>query len=294
MRYSFPRYLLAKQTVDDRALNRHVLEALRRNLRHGPMRIIEVGAGMGNMLARLLSWNVIARAEYLHVDAMDENIGFAAEWIPKWARQSGLSTETSGSHELRLFDATRDVRVVLERADVFDFIRGKPAPADLLIAHAFLDLLPMPESMAGLLSLTSDLAWLTINFDGVTSFEPAIDAALDGQIERLYHDFMDSRPTGGDSRAGRHLFGHLRRAGAQTLAAGASDWVVHAVDGRYPADEAYFLHFILHFFEESLTGNPQLDGKAFAGWLKTRHAQIDKGKLVYIAHQMDFLAKVAP
>ena len=30
--------------------------------------------------------------------------------------------------------------------------------------------------------------------------EPVIDAALDGQIEQLYHATMDSRPTGGDSR----------------------------------------------------------------------------------------------
>jgi hypothetical protein len=103
---------------------------------------------------------------------------------------------------------------------------------------------------------------------------------------------MDARPTGGDSRAGRHLFSHLQMAGAQVLAAGASDWVVHSVNGKYPADEAYFLHFILHFFEESLTGHPELNAAAFANWIKERRAQIERGELVYIAHQMDFLAKV--
>ena len=102
---------------------------------------------------------------------------------------------------------------------------------------------------------------------------------------------MDARPTGGDSRAGRHLFGHLRQAGADILAAGASDWVVHGANGAYPADEKYFLHFILHFFEESLTGRPALDAGAFANWLAARHAQIERGELVYIAHQMDFLVK---
>ncbi len=87
----------------------------------------------------------------------------------------------------------------------------------------------------GLLSLTRDLAWLTINFDGMTSLEPVIDAGLDAQIERLYHKTMDRRPTGGDSRAGRHMFGHLRQAGAEVLAAGASDWVVYGTNGKYPA-----------------------------------------------------------
>lgn len=292
MEYSFPRYLLAKQTVDDRALNRHVIDALKANLPKPPIQIIEVGAGMGNMLARLLSWGIITQADYVHVDSMAENIAYASEWIPKWATESGLRAERVDKNQLRVFDQTRDVRIRLECADIFDFIQSKPAPADLLIAHAFLDLLPMPESMPKLLSLTKNLAWLTINFDGVTTFEPTVDAALDEQIERLYHESMDTRATGGDSRAGRHLFSHLESAGAKILAAGASDWVVHSVDGKYPGDEAYFLHFILHFFEESLTRHKDLNAAAFANWLLKRRTQIEHGELVYIAHQMDFLAKV--
>jgi hypothetical protein len=292
MDYSFPRYLLSKQTVDDRALNRGVLEALKANLPLGPIRIIEIGAGMGNMVARLLAWDMIAKADYIHVDAMEENINYAFMWIPKWAVGAGLKTERIAERQLRLFDEGRDVNIHLERADVFDFIINNKVPADLLIAHAFLDLLRMPESMPKLLSLTKDLAWLTVNFDGVTSLEPTVDSQLDDQIERLYHETMDNRATGGDSRAGRHLFTHLQTAGAQILSAGSSDWVVHAVDGKYPADEAYFLEFILHFFEESLSGHPELDSTAFANWLTIRRRQIQTGELVYIAHQMDFLAKV--
>jgi len=192
---------------------------------------------------------------------------------------------------LRIYDSVRDVKITLEQADVMEFIGREPIPGDLLIAHAFLDLLPMPESMPKLLSLTKNLAWLTLNFDGMTSLEPAIDTALDDRIERLYHSTMDERPTGGDSRAGRHLFRHLREAGAEILAAGASDWVVYAQNGRYGPEEAYFLHFILHFFEESLSGNPELDPAAFSRWLEERRAQIERGELIYIAHQMDFLAR---
>jgi hypothetical protein len=290
--YSFPHYLLSKQSVDDRALNRHVLEALNANLPDQPIRIIEVGAGIGTMLARLLRWGVVTKADYILVDEMAENIHTAWDWIPLWAGESGLGVERSEENQLRIFDQTRDVRIRLERADVFDFIQKNNEPADLLIAHAFLDLLPMPESMPKLLALTKHLAWLTINFDGVTSLEPTIDAALDERIERLYHATMDARATGGDSRAGRHLFGHLREAGADVLAAGASDWVVHAVNGKYVEDEAYFLNFILHFFEESLTGHAELDTAEFAKWVQKRRAQIERGELVYIAHQMDFLAKV--
>lgn len=289
MEYSFPRYLLSKQSVDDRALNRTVLDALKANLPGLPLDIVEVGAGVGTMLARLLRWGVVTHADYVLVDEMAENIEAAREWLPLWAGEAGFQVERIAENQLRVFDPSRDIRIRLERADVFDFIQKKSAPADLLIAHAFLDLLPMPESASKLLSLTKGLAWLTINFDGMTSLEPLIDAALDEQIERLYHATMDSRPTGGDSRAGRRLFSHLRTAGAQILAAGASDWVVYAMNGKYHADEAYFLHFILHFFEESLTGHAELDAAAFANWLEKRHTQVERGELVYIAHQMDFL-----
>ena len=292
MEYSFPHYLISKQTVDDHALNKDVLSALRADLPAEPLTITEVGGGIGTMLARLLRWNIVTKAKYTLVDELDENIGFARAWLPEWAEETGLETEEIGINELRIFDGQHDVYVTLIQADVFDLISQKPAPADLLIAHAFLDLLPMPESLPKLLSLTKNLAWLTVNFDGVTSLEPTIDPGLDVEIERLYHESMDTRPSGGDSRLGRHMFGHLKRAGAEIVSAGASDWVVYPVDGQYPTDEAYFLQFILHFFEESLRNHSELDATVFADWLEKRRGQVERGELVYIAHQMDFLVRV--
>jgi hypothetical protein len=278
--------------VDDRALNKDVLSALKASLPEEPLTIIEVGGGIGTMLARLLRWEIFAQADYTLVDEMAENIKFAREWLPEWARENGLEIEAINASELQIFDARRDVHVKLVQADVFDFIAQKPEPADLLIAHAFLDLLPMPESLPNLFTLTKNLAWLTVNFDGVTSLEPVIDPELDAKIERLYHETMDTRPSGGDSLSGRHLFGHLKQVEAKIEAAGASDWVVYPVDGQYPDEETYFLQFILHFFEESLRNHPELDAAAFANWLEKRKQQVERGELFYIAHQMDFLAKM--
>ena len=292
MEFSFPHYLLSKQSVDDRALNRTVLEALKANLPSAPLSIVEVGGGSGTMLTRLIGWGILTRADYVLVEEMGENVESAKAWILQWCRAAGLSTERAGDHEIRAFDSTHAVNIRLEHADVFEYARRRPPTSDLLIAHAFLDLLPMPESMPKLLSLTKNLAWLTLNFDGVTSLEPTVDPALDEKIEQLYHATMDSRPTGGDSRSGRHVFDNLRASAAQVLAAGASDWVVYPINGGYPADEAYFLYSILHFFEESLTGSPELDARAFENWLKQRRDQVDRGELIYIAHQLDFLARV--
>lgn len=290
MDYSFPHYLLSKQTVDDRALNKDVIQDLRRHI-PDPVSVIEVGAGIGTMLKRLVGWNLLGRGEYTLVDSLQENMDYARAWIPQWAAESGLRVEGDAADRLRLCDSTRDIKIRLVCADVFDFIRQNQSRADLLIAHAFLDLLPMPGSLEKLLSLTNGLAWLTINFDGMTSLLPVIDPRLDEQVERLYHATMDTRPTGGDSRMGRKLFDHLQTVDAEILAAGASDWVVYAKNGIYPADEKYFLQFILHFWETSLKDGEELDGNTLKQWLAKRHEQIDCGELVYIAHQMDFLVR---
>jgi hypothetical protein len=112
----------------------------------------------------------------------------------------------------------------------------------------------------------------------------------------LYHRTMDERLVdgrpSGDSRSGRRLFTHLADAGAQILAAGASDWVVFAGQSGYPADEAYFLHFILDTLHQALHAHPNLDPARFAAWLAARHAQVERGELVYIAHQIDFVGRI--
>lgn len=288
---SFSRYLLSKQTVDDRALNKDVINALRSSLPAEPITVIEVGAGIGTMLRRLVTWNILNAGVYVLVDAMQENIEYAREWIPRWAAEVGSRIERTGQDQLQVRGSGYEIRVQLKCADVFAFIEQNETPADLLIAHAFLDLLPMPESLEHLLKLTTGLAWLTINFDGLSSFQPEIERLLDEHIETLYHATMDSRPTGGDSRTGRRMFEHLRHAGAEILAAGSSDWVVYGRDGRYPADEKRFLQFIMGFFEDSLRDCQELDGPAFSSWLARRHEQIERGELVYIAHQLDFLVR---
>jgi hypothetical protein len=291
MDYSFPHYLLSKQTVDDRALNKDVLNSLQVNLSSQPVTIIEVGGGIGTMLKRLIQWGILCNGDYILVDALEANIAYAQEWIPHWAAESGLSVEGFGQNQLRVCDTTRDIRISLERADVFDFIQRNEKPADLLIAHAFLDLLPMPQSLEKLFLLTKGLAWLTLNFDGMTTLAPIIDHSLDEKIELLYHETMNMRPSGGDSRTGRKLFEHFRSLNAEIISAGASDWMVHTTQGRYPAEEQYFLHFVLSFFESSLRTHSELDAAEFENWLIKRHAQIERGELVYIAHQIDFLVK---
>jgi hypothetical protein len=169
-----------------------------------------------------------------------------------------------------------------------------------LAARHHLEALPRLLAEAGPLLKPGGLFYSTITFDGATILQPEIDLELDARIEALYHQTMDERITAdqpsGDSRSGRHLFGHLRDAGVELLDAGGSDWVVFAGPGGYPADEAYFLHFIVHTIQTALQGHPRLDAARyaarFADWIEQRHQQIERGELVYIAHQLDFLGRL--
>ena len=62
------RYLAAKKSVDDRALNwqvwQRLVAALPRATPQQPLRILEVGAGIGSMVERLLAGDVLTHSTY--------------------------------------------------------------------------------------------------------------------------------------------------------------------------------------------------------------------------------------
>jgi SAM-dependent methyltransferase len=302
--YSFTRYLAAKKSVDDRALNRHVWGSLARSLPGAsattPLTILEVGAGIGTMVERLLDWGPLTQAAYTAIDAEPVYIEEARRRLPGWSASRAFDV-THAQDKMRFERGEQHVSLEMEAIDLFDLVnrvRGQRA-WDLLIAHAFMDLVDVRAGLPALFDLLrpGGLFYFTLVFDGATLFQPEIDPVLDARIEALYHQTMDQRMTGGkssgDSRTGRHLFGHLRAAGAELLDAGSSDWVVFPGPDGYPADEAYFLHFIIHTVQSALQGHPDLDPDCFADWIAQRHAQVEQGALVYIAHQLDFLGRLS-
>ena len=311
--YSFVRYLSAKQTVDDRALNANVRDAFVRALPHAtsaaPLQVIEVGAGIGTMLERLASRGILRHARYTAIDAEPENIAELNRRLPEWAEGHAFSVETlpsndAGIQRTRLSSATQDLVVESQATDVFDLIADARERRvwNVLIAHAVLDLFDVPRALPQLFALlrSGGLFYFTVNFDGATIFEPAIDPAFDAEIERLYHQTMDARlvngARSGDSRTGRHLFSLLRQNGAEIVEAGSSDWVVFGGPHGYPGDEAYFLHFIVNTVRGALEQQSALAHRRdqFLAWIAQRHRQIEDGTLVYIAHQLDFVGQRTP
>jgi SAM-dependent methyltransferase len=313
--YSFARYLAAKKTVDDRSLNPRVWDCLRQAVPEcpapAPLRVLEVGCGIGTMIERLLEWGLLNQAVYTAIDAEAANLTVARERLRGLAAAPDAAPSDAAPHSashsaplesgpLLIQRETRKVQVELETIDLFHFAAREQGHAswDLLIAHAFLDLLDLTAALPPMFSLLrpGGLFYFTLNFDGATILEPVIDLHLDHQIETLYHGTMDQRRLAGQpaghSRTGRRLFAHLKAAGARVLAAGSSDWVVFPGEEGYPDDEAYFLHFIIETMRRALEGHPQLDPQRLRHWIEARHRQIEAGQLIFIAHQLDFFGYI--
>lgn len=277
---AFIRYLSAKKSVDDRALNSQVWRAMVQSLPQKPLSVLEIGAGIGTMVERLLQRQVFDQdVRYTAIDAQGANILEAGR---------------------RLHSLPSNFSLDLKTVDLFDFaakMRGMDK-WDLLIAHAFLDLVDLSETLPLIFNLLNPggLFYFTLNFDGETIFQPTIDPTLDQKITALYHGTMNERVSSGrpagHSQTGRRLFEALTTAGGQITAAGSSDWVVFAGPSGYIQDEAYFLHFILQTVHTALSEHPHLDQALFDNWIAQRHAQVKTGELVYIAHQLDFFGMV--
>ncbi|WP_437769975.1 class I SAM-dependent methyltransferase [Sorangium sp. So ce281] len=294
MHYSNVRYLQSKQPIDDRALNRQVLDALQQFIRSKPatLRVLELGAGVGTMVSRLADWNVLGRAEYTLVDRDGDSLAAARQHLERW----GTVTQSSADAiAVERGDCRLDVEFV--RSDLFAFLdaASRGERYDLVFANAVLDLTDLEPTLPRIWGALAPGAgfWFTINFDGETIFLP--EHRHDGAVVSLYHGTMTADAQGtraGHPQTGRRLLLEIPKSGAALVAAGSSDWVVFPADGRYPGDEAYFLHHILETVHTALAGHPQLDAAALDEWLTARHAQVERAELAYIAHQLDLFGRV--
>lgn len=299
--YSYPRYLEAKQTVDEQALNQQVWSRFIDIVSNcaPEVRLLEIGAGVGTTAARILNavGASVDRVEYTLVDVNAENLRRARKRLYDWFLNRNFDVQNEKGGDL-LGRGPIEASIHFSVNDLFDYAEESApphAPHDALISQAVLDLLPLSTTLEALRSHVQKggVWYLPIHFDGVTAFEPP--HALDADILRLYHESMtkniDGEGSGRADRTGRRLLTGLREIGATLLEVGSSDWVVFGDENGYDGEEAYFLYHILHFIEEELTGHPDLDASAFKGWIQKRRQQIEGNELIYIAHQLDVLAR---
>jgi SAM-dependent methyltransferase len=277
MSHAAVRYLESKRSVDGRAHSRRVRDRLLDALAPSPT-VLDVGCGTGTMLHRLLAWGVDDGA-YRGVDADERLVAFARAVRPAECRYRGRDvTETDRGATVA------DLTAAFEQGEALATL-DDAAGCDCVIAHAFADLVPVGELLAAMEGALAPggLAYLPITFDGATIFQP--DHPADDAVEDAYHAAIDAEP-GRDVRAGRRLIETARERDGDLVAVDGSDWIVRPRDGRYVADEAYFLECILGFVADALAES-DVDGAD--DWLATRREQLRTGRLTYAAHQFDVL-----
>ena len=301
----FLRYLAAKKAIDDRSINKRVWDTLREAVvssqPKGAIKILEAGCGIGTMIDRIIDWKPATRVLYTGVDASSECITEAFNRLRRLCPETGLEHVEDKSGRVTLRNREFSLTVELIASDLFDTLSKNSTTGswDLLMAHSLLDLVDITKAVPLFLSAVrpEGLVHFSLNFDGLTAFEPVVEIDLDEKIEQLYHETMDKRfvkgrPTGG-SRTGRSLLRVLKDHQVRILESGSSDWICVAEENGFGVDEAFFLHFIVDTIGEALSGHPRLDRERFSRWLELRHGQIESGQLIYIAHQLDVVGRTA-
>ncbi|HKY84387.1 MAG TPA: class I SAM-dependent methyltransferase [Anaerolineales bacterium] len=260
------------------------------------LRFLEVGAGIGTMIERLLEGSVLGQDGYIALESEGAHRELAAQRLRARAEAHGDSWSRLGDDRWRLEGPSLGVEVEWRSASLFEAALSLP-PIDVVLAHAFLDLVDLDRALPRLLAWLrpGGLFYFTLNFDGLTAFLPEIDADLDAAVVREYHASMDARRDGehpsGDRRTGRRLLTELRRRGSTLLAAGSSDWIVLPHDGAYPGDEAFVLHTLLDMVESSVRRRAAIDSRRLSEWIEARRRQVGAGDLVFLAHQIDVVGR---
>lgn len=284
----FIEYLEAKRSVDDRSLHPRVWAAFAEELvekrSRGPVEIAELGAGIGTMCERVFRALGTGGIRYHLVDSNPALLEAADRRIAASFFPDSLGPPES---------------VLLHPADAADWLAGLPfgRPFQAVLANAFLDLVDIPlvlESVFRRLG-PGGLAFFTINYDGRTDFLPAQE--YDREVLAAYAASMRERKGSyrGTDSSGSRILEYLLEKGYPILEAGASDWVVTPRVCRegavgFTGDEKKFLRAILDMVEGSVSRS-DCDPGMLSKWLETRRRQAEDGKLVYIAHQLDILAR---
>jgi SAM-dependent methyltransferase len=305
----FPAYLEAKIEVDDESLNHRLFEKVRRRVRgfDSPC-ILDVGTGTGAMLRRLLRYAIRGCPRLYGLDLERRSLEVAAGRVRGDLEARGWSVQVV-EHRGRLViegceggEQAPGPRVSLVQGGVLDGNLGERLDGggfDLISAHAFLDLLPLEDSLSAVRRLHRPGGWLytTLNYDGLTTlFPPYGDPDFESRLMERYELSMEQRRVAGRATAGRwsgrRLYQSLPEHGYTVLAVGASDWTVFPGPTGHSANRRLFLRTLLSFIAREGQADCRLDSRALQRWYDTRLEAVQSGVLAVVAHQLDVLAEL--
>ena len=250
-------YLDAKRALDDRSLNREVLDRFAEELPPDPA-ILEVGAGTATMVERFVRWDVIDGGRWTAVDAHEEALA---------------------AGEARIGDAVGDVDVEFRVADAFEFAGDAAAAGrrfDAVVGCAFFDVVDVGPGVDALAEV-APVAYAPITYDGETRFAPS-DPDDDAVLDRYHRHMREYRPGGPDGAAA------LARE-ATTIAEGPSPW---RVEPPYESGERTVLAHLL----DTVEGAVGETGYDAGDWADRRREALRADRLRYEAANRDLLVRL--
>ncbi|NIV37726.1 MAG: methyltransferase, partial [Anaerolineae bacterium] len=137
------RYLEAKRSVDDRALNQRVWSTVWQELQAEAPRILELGCGIGTMIERVLQARPLPSADYTAVDLNPSFLDEARRRLRTWGQKHGFQVRQVDQVLILAGDGI-SLSVRFQQADITDNLRGAVSAGwDLLMANAVLDLVDL-------------------------------------------------------------------------------------------------------------------------------------------------------
>lgn len=287
--FDYVDYLDLKRSIDDNSLNSQVWQTMAswltaEQLNGRTVRILEIGAGIGTMIERLLDAGLLSHCEYTAVELEPGFRDAAMQRLQFWADKHDYQFS---SLKHTLWSLVRENKLLSLHWVHGDALQTKqqfgPGTFDLIIGHAVIDLLPVPTAMPDLMSLMSTRGayYFSLNYAGETLFLPPL--TTDQKIFQAYNNDMDKRFPGLDwrpSHTGQLLGSWLTAQGHPVIAAGASDWELQSNPDQ---PDNLFIANILDTIETALAGMPGL-----TEWLTTRRHQLRAGMLSFRASNQDY------
>ena len=113
----------------------------------------------------------------------------AREILINWGIDQGYQVEEDQDKGIDFIKGNLKVRVFLEAIDIYSFVDRGNQIYDIVIAHAFLDLMDAKKALGDLFSIMKPggLFYFTLNYDGMLVFEPVVNPDYQPRILNIFN-----------------------------------------------------------------------------------------------------------
>lgn len=282
MPVAFADFLQAKFALDERSLNREARAAFLDALHSLPqIHCLDVGAGTCATLRRLLNVELTIPLSLTVLDRDPVLLDIGRQEAEGWLQNKQLTAIRFAVDEVKDHRPDRLYNVIT--------------------AHAFLDLAPLPEALRLFAAWLQPGGYLyaSTNYDGDTALLPGYDDVdFEARLLEHYNRTMEQRRVDGQATGGaycgRRLHALLPQYGFEILAHGSSDWNIAPVLGEYRDRDSVCVKALLEMIygegqRSGLFSRDQLDR-----WHDARLRLLQQRRLGLTIRQLDLLARYHP